>query len=322
MMVYVLLSAKDVRHAALAERWPGDTLTTSLIRRIERFFDHHPICPADLARVVLTLLPDPRQREFVLDRTNWKLGKQDVNILVLAVIWQGVAVPLLFEFLDHQGNSSTPTRLLMIDDILNLLDCQDVKTLYADREFIGEDWIMGLAERGIPLTVRLRKDTRIDGLPAMDWLTDLHPQAKGLLLDDVEVYGFPMQVMMTWTTGGEALLVASNALPAHKILNGYRKRWKVECLFRALKSKGFKFEQTHMTLQDHLERLFCLLTLAYVWCLLVGLQEECRIKKHGRRACSIITLGLRKLVRLLSRRNSQRAAQLRRLIGLLMPSQT
>ncbi|WP_245808295.1 hypothetical protein [Deinococcus hopiensis] len=39
-------------------------------------------------------------------------------------------------------------------------------------------------------------------------------------------------------------------------------------MFRALKSKGFKLESTHMTLHDHVERLLCLLTLTYVWCVL------------------------------------------------------
>ena len=321
-MVFALIQAKDVRHAALAERWAGDALTNSLIRRIERFFDQHPLCPADVARLVLHLLPDTRQREFVIDRTNWKLGKSNVNILVLAVIWRGIAVPLLFDFLDHSGNSGTPTRLLTVDDALELLSCQNISTLYGDREFIGEDWVLGLAERGIPVTIRLRLDTQIDGLPASEWLSELQPSVQGLLVEDVEVYGFPMAVVMTHTSSGEALLVASNAFKSHHILAKYRQRWKIECLFRALKSKGFNLEHTHMTLHDHLERLLCLLTLTYLWCVLVGLEEECRMKAHGRRDWSVVTLGLRKLVRVISQPETRRRAQLETLIALLTLSQT
>ncbi|OLV15534.1 hypothetical protein BOO71_0014623 [Deinococcus marmoris] len=47
-----------------------------------------------MARLVLTLLPDTKKREFAIDRTNWKLGRTDVNALFLAVIWgdrQGLA---------------------------------------------------------------------------------------------------------------------------------------------------------------------------------------------------------------------------------------
>lgn len=311
-----------MRHAALAERFPGDAKTDSVIRRLERFFDQHPLCPADVARFLLQLLPDPKQREFIIDRTNWKLGGQDVNILVLAVIWRGVAIPLLFEFLDHSGNSNAATRLLILEDALEILHCQDIFTLYGDREFIGQDWVDGLIDQGIPVTIRIRYTTSIDGLPGREWLSDLQPGAVGVLLDDVEVFGSPMNVVGTFTTDGEMLLVASNAMKSHKILKAYRKRWKIECLFRALKSKGFQLENTHMTLHDHLERLLCVLTLAYVWCILVGLQQSVRLKTHGRRAWSVITLGLRELVRAWSQPEKQREVQILAFIDLFSPSQT
>ncbi|PTA66620.1 transposase, partial [Deinococcus arcticus] len=73
-MVLALLQAKDVRHAALAARFSGRAQTNSVIRRVDRFFDRHPLCPADVARVVLALLPQTRPREFIIDRTNWRYG--------------------------------------------------------------------------------------------------------------------------------------------------------------------------------------------------------------------------------------------------------
>ncbi|MFK7603719.1 transposase, partial [Deinococcus sp. SM5_A1] len=88
-----------------------------------------------------------------------------MNVLVLAVNWRGVAVPLLIELLPHSGNSGTRTHLALLDEALTLLDCCEVATIYADREFIGQAWIQGLAERGLPTTVRLRVDARMDDLP-------------------------------------------------------------------------------------------------------------------------------------------------------------
>ncbi|WP_281166586.1 transposase [Deinococcus aquatilis] len=105
-------------------------------------------------------------------------------------------------------------------------------------------------------------------------------------------------------------------------MSGYRKRFRIECLFRALKSKGFKLESTDMTLHDHVERLLCLLTLAYVWCVLVGIFQACATKAHGRRAWSIVTLGLRTLVRTFARSLEHGKAEVLDLIGLLTPSQT
>jgi hypothetical protein len=322
LLVLALIQAKDVRHAALAERCCGNAQTPSVIRRIERFFDQHPVCPVDIARLVLILLPDAKRREFILDRTNWKLGLTDVNALVLAVHWRDVAIPLLFELLPHGGNSDTDTRLSLFDEVLTLLDCCDVATIYADREFIGQAWIEGLAARGLPITVRLRVDTRIEGVPAGEWLGDLRPGCKGILLDNMEVYGLPMGVVLTRTDQGEPLIIASNAMAASRIVKGYRRRWKIECLFRALKSKGFRLENTHMTLPSHVTRLLCLLTLAYVWSVLVGVNRETAVKKHGRRAWSVVTLGLRTLVRAYSRQIGDLTDELYNLIRLWTPCQT
>ncbi|MFB9993238.1 transposase [Deinococcus oregonensis] len=72
-----------------------------------------------------------------------------------------------------------------------------------------------------------------------------------------------MNVVLTDTSGS-----------ASRSLSGYRKRFRIECLFRALKSKGFKLESTHMTLHVIVERLLCLLTLAYLWCVLVDVLKR------------------------------------------------
>lgn len=76
-----------------------------------------------------------------------------------------------------------------------------------------------------------------------------------------------------------------------------------------------------MTLHVIVERLLCLLTIAYVWCVLVGLLQKANFKSHGRRAWSVVTLGLRTLVRSLGRPENQTAVGVLFFIELLMPSQ-
>jgi hypothetical protein len=46
-----------------------------------------------------------------LDRTNWKFGSKDINILALAIVYQGFAFPLLFTMMPKFGNSSTSERI-------------------------------------------------------------------------------------------------------------------------------------------------------------------------------------------------------------------
>ncbi|QFP76690.1 transposase [Deinococcus sp. AJ005] len=121
---------------------------------------------------------------------------------------------------------------------------------------------------------------------------------------------------------GIPLIVASNATAARCILKGDRQRWEIECLFRALKTKGFRLENTYTTLPGHVTRLLCLLTLAYVWSVLVGIDQDITLKSHGRRAWSVVTLGLRSLVWASSRQVGASVDELLHLIGLWTLHQT
>ena len=65
-----------------------------------------------------------------------------------------------------------------------------------------------------------------------------------------------------------------------------RFRWSIECTFSSMKARGFDLERTGITLDDRLERLFGLVTLAWVWCLRVdvdaAVQRPIQLKAHGR----------------------------------------
>ena len=128
-----------------------------------------------------------------------------------------------------------------------------------------------------------------------------------------------MNVTLTWTQDGEARIIASNTGSVTTIQGSYRKPLRTECLFRVLKTKGFKLERTHMTLHDHVERLR---TLTHVWCVLVVVLEGCSLKRHGGRAWSVITLGRRPLVRSIGRKADQMDEEMLALIELLELSQT
>ncbi len=45
--------------------------------------------------MVFSLLPEKENLSLCIDRTNWKLGQADINILMLGITYQGVAFPLL-----------------------------------------------------------------------------------------------------------------------------------------------------------------------------------------------------------------------------------
>ena len=77
----------------------------SIYRRMQRFFAGNLIGRTDVARFVFSVFGWQNVR-LALDRTTWEYGESCINILVRAVVWRGVAIPVLWETLDKKGNSN------------------------------------------------------------------------------------------------------------------------------------------------------------------------------------------------------------------------
>ena len=82
----------------------------------------------------------------------------------------------------------------------------------------------------------------------------------------------------------------------NQTMQTYAKRWSIECFFKAIKTAGFNIEDTHLTDQKRLEKLFAIVCIAFVWVYLVGDYQN-QVKKipilsHHRRAFSIFRYGL------------------------------
>ena len=68
------------------------------------------------------------------------------------------------------------------------------------------------------------------------------------------------------------------------MLELYRKRWEIETLFAALKSRGFDLEATHMTNPDRISKLLGILALAYSWTRMIGIDRK--IREGAPRKCA------------------------------------
>ena len=54
-----------------------------------------------------------------------------INILLLAVVWHGVAIPVLWETLDKKGNSNTGERMVLLELFRETFPEVHIETLYA-----------------------------------------------------------------------------------------------------------------------------------------------------------------------------------------------
>ena len=92
-----------------------------------------------VAKLIFKLLPKQETYVLTMDRTNWKFGISNINLLVIGVVYQGVAFLLLFQMMDKFGNSNTKERKELLDRYNKLFGFETIKTLVADREFVGSE---------------------------------------------------------------------------------------------------------------------------------------------------------------------------------------
>ncbi|NML91289.1 hypothetical protein HHL26_19805 [Sphingobium sp. TB-6] len=107
VLVMALAQSRTVNLTHLACHLPGQATHASGYRRLQRFFQHVQLESDRLALLVVSMLNLSRKKCLVLDRTNWKIGSTDVNILMLAIVTRRFRVPLLWSMIGHQGCSDT-----------------------------------------------------------------------------------------------------------------------------------------------------------------------------------------------------------------------
>ena len=109
-IITALFVRQTVNLSALKNAFSSKAKPESIYRRMQRFFAGALIGRTDVARFVFSVFGWQNVR-LTLDRTTWEYGKSCINILVLAVVWRGVAIPVLWETLDKKGNSNTGERM-------------------------------------------------------------------------------------------------------------------------------------------------------------------------------------------------------------------
>jgi len=302
-ILVALIRVRTVNFAEMATAFCGEAKTDSNYRRIQRFFKDFSLTRAQVAVAVVQWLPLGEKWLLCLDRTNWKFGGLPINVLVLAVAYHGVAIPLLWVFLDKRGNSNSLERIALLKHFLGEFDRKRIQGLTADREFIGTEWIKFLKRQRIRFRLRIKRNTLVSNpsgtskISAFRFFQNTRIGEARLLPQPRRVWGMSVFVV-GMRIKNDYLIVITDAAQ-ETALEDYVRRWEIETLFGCLKSRGFNFENTHLTKPERISKLLGVLTLALCWCLLVGewlhARKPIRIKTHGRRAKSLFRHGLDRL---------------------------
>ena len=310
LIVVGIVSARTVNLSHLACERPTAALVASTYRRLQRFFQHVRLGADWSAPLVVRLLGLVGPWRLALDRTQWKIGARDVNVLMLAVVTRRARVPLIWSVLDNRGGTSdSGQRIALMRRYLAIFGAASVRMLLADREFVGRAWMDFLNENNIPFAIRMKEKlvvTTEDGRRLA--LGSLLRKCRGVrtfrAAFDRHDARDPLWLNFAARRldDGTLLVVASNA-PARAALAAYRKRWAIECLFADAKSRGLNLEDTRLVMPRKLDLLLGLVALALAWAtrtaaILLGRKAPPR-KAHGYLAKSWFRIGFDHLRRLL-----------------------
>lgn len=110
-MVHALCVVQTVSLHKIAAAMPTSVERDSNLRRLQQFLALYPLQLDLIARFIFALLPVKTGLLLTMDRTNWKFGEVNINILMLGVTHKGIAYPLFFSMLDKRGISFTASNL-------------------------------------------------------------------------------------------------------------------------------------------------------------------------------------------------------------------
>ena len=300
LFLIALLRVKTVNLVEIATGFRSKAKTNSSYKRLQRFFSKFDLDYTLIAQAVVTLMEIPQPWVLSVDRTEWSFGSTRFNLLVLGIVHNGVAFPVVWNTLDKQGNSNAQERMELIDRFYKIFPEAKISYLTGDREFIGKEWLTYLLlEPKIPFCLRIRESDTIDNskrqLRASIVFSNLKPGQTRTLSGKKGVWGRLVYVSALRLEDGK-LLILITPKPCPTAISDYGKRWGIETLFGMFKTRGFCLESTHFTDSKRLKKLFALMSLALCWAIKTGewlhQLKPIKVKKHGRLAKSIFRHGL------------------------------
>lgn len=311
--IITLIKVRTVNLSIIAESFPGKAKTESHYKRLQRFFHNFSIDFSVIASFITSLVPNENGWVLTLDRTDWKFGKTPINMLVLGIAYKGAAFPFIWVALPKKGNSNTKERIELFERFFEYFGIERIKYIACDREFVGETWFKFLIKNDIDFRIRVRENFLVPNrkgknIPVKRLFQNLAIHQKRILRKPILICGHKLFISGMRLNDGEYLIIVSQHFNSEAI-EEYAKRWEIETLFGCLKTRGFNFEDTHMTKPERLDKLLAIIVIAFAWAHLVGEwlheQKPLKIKKHGRLIKSIFRNGLSKLRNIFANLNSK-----------------
>lgn len=279
-IIIALIESCSVCTKSLAIGIEGKAKLSSKIQRVYRLFRDQAFDYEQIAQLIADIFISDKYI-LALDRTCWKFGKHDINILFLAIVIGKISVPLYWHLLDHGGTCDNQLMQNIMSKFIDKFGVDKIKYLLADREFMNKKWLKFLIERKIKFAIPLRKDmkVRISG--------NAQDRAAGYSFNalctseynkvQANLWDYQVRLAAYRNSKSELMVIASNTDIDTEIFALYRCRWAIERLFKHLKTSGFNIEKSHITINDRFAKLVAICSICSALIIKSGLILSCII---------------------------------------------
>ena len=160
-LIDILQIEKDVRLERLARIFPLPITWEGRRRKLQRFLT---IPKLTIARILWPLIIDwltdgkkLKKLYITIDRTQW----QELNLLMISLVWKKRGIPLNWKFLPKIGNSNLAEQSEVLTPVFSLLKDYQIVVL-GDREFCSLDLANWLRQKNVWFSLRLKKNVCIE----------------------------------------------------------------------------------------------------------------------------------------------------------------
>lgn len=270
-----LFAVRTVNLQEIALAFQSGAKISSRYRRLQRFFALFDIDYAQIARWIFKLCFPANDKFYVImDRTNWYWGKKKLNVFMLAIAYEGLAIPLFWHLLDKGGSSNDREQKALVMQFLETFGGDRIAGLLGDREFMSGKLFGWLIQQKLPFYIRIKEKSQVcikkkKYASAKKLFKQLNPKEQSTFAMSVWLFGEKVFLSGSRSERGELMIVATNQSPINAIAI-YLRRWEIESLFQSLKGRGFRFEDTHITDLERVKKLTAVLAIGFVWAHRVG----------------------------------------------------
>ena len=285
--------------------------------RLIRFFKikHIDIFCIGIVRFIIHLVDFQGQVYMSIDRTNWKIGRTNINVLYIGLILpNGIFIPILWELFDKKGNSSEEERCELLRRFFKVWQFhRDIKiVLLGDRQFLGVEWFGFMKSVNFSFVIRARwqdywKQVSISTnilIPNLEKHIEQSIKKNGyfqtsiLINGELLFYTVFVNSSKRQKKNDKWLVLISDENNVDWISTSFPKRWSIEVFFYHVKTNGFNLEDLNLTDLLKAQLMMGVTALCYVLSIINGMkhQETEKIdwktyKDKKARAISIFRLG-------------------------------